>query len=41
MDASSIGMNNVNKKLRALDYALDMIDECDLEADDLFKPVKK
>lgn len=37
----SMGTNNVDKNLGTLDYAIEMIDECGLEPDDFFKPVKK
>ena len=37
----SMGTNNVDKNLGTLDYAIEMIEECGLEPDDFFKPVKK
>ena len=37
----SMGTNNGNKNLGTLDYAIEMIEECGLEPDDFFKPVKK
>jgi len=37
----SMGTNNTDKNLGTLDYAIEMIDECGLEPNDFFKPVKK
>ena len=37
----SMGTNNVDKNLGTLDYAIEMIDECGLQPNDFFKPVKK
>ncbi len=36
----SMGTNNVDKNLGTLDYAIEMIDECELEPSDFFKLVK-
>ncbi len=37
----SLGTNNVGNELGTLDYALEMIEECDLEPGNFFKPEKK
>lgn len=37
----SMGTNNTDKNLGTLDYAIEMIEECGLEPDDFFKPVKE
>ncbi len=37
----SMGTNNIDKNLGTLDYAIEMIDECGLQPNDFFKPVKK
>jgi len=37
----SMGTNNTDKELGTLEYAIAMIDECGLEPNDFFKPVKK
>lgn len=37
----SMGTNNVDKNLGTLDYALEMIEECELKPKDFFKPKKK
>ena len=37
----SMGTNNVDNQLGTLDYAIEMIEECELKPDDFFKPVKK
>ena len=37
----SMGTNNTDKELGILEYAIAMIDECGLEPNDFFKPVKK
>jgi len=37
----SMGTNNVDKNLGTLDYSIEMIEECGLEPDDFFKPLKK
>jgi hypothetical protein len=37
----SIGTNNADRELGTLDYAIQMIEECGLEPDDFFKPIKK
>ncbi len=37
----SMGTNNTDKELGTLEYAIAMIDECELEPNDFFKPVKK
>jgi hypothetical protein len=37
----SMGTNNADRELGTLDYAIQMIEECDLESGDFFKPVKK
>ena len=37
----SMGTNNTDKELGTLEYAIAMIDECGLEPNDFFKPIKK
>ena len=37
----SMGTNNTGKELGTLDYAIQMITECELAPDDFFKVVKK
>ncbi len=37
----SMGTNNTGKELGTLDYAIQMITECDLEPDDFFTVAKK
>ena len=37
----SMGTNNTGKELGTLDYAIEMIEVCELEPGDFFKPVKK
>ena len=37
----SMGTNNTGKELGTLDYAIEMIEKCNLEPSDFFKPVKK
>ncbi len=37
----SMGTNNADRELGTLDYAIQMIEECDLEPGDFFKPIKK
>lgn len=37
----SMGTNNADRELGTLDYAIEMIDKCDLKPGDFFKPKKK
>ena len=37
----SMGTNNADRELGTLDYAIEMIDECNLKPGDFFKPQKK